>query len=187
MRVLAFDFMRALQFEKERFLKKSISFVFAGVIAAMLVTPNAQAQCPLSTLAGTWVFTTDGLTSPYFQLLASGGRFVATVGVNKAGSPVGLLGITQTLAVNGSITRLETDPGSYQLFDDCSGGTLTFNTGSRPVQFDFFFINATEIQMVGTNNGDIVLRNGSPCDRGGMSRKSSVRHRRHLDIFRGGL
>jgi len=52
---------------------------------------------------------------------------------------------------------LLTDIGRYQLNADCTGGTLTFYASSRQVQFDFFLINATEMFIVGSNNGDVVI------------------------------
>jgi hypothetical protein len=143
----------------------------------MLMSPHAQAQCPvvpLSTIAGTWVFSTDGFSAQaererlpapvevgYLELgasllLSSGGRFTAAVGADTAGNPLGILTITQTTAISASVTRLEANIGRYQLYADCTAGSLTFNVGSRPVQLDFFLINPTEMFLVGSNNGDIV-------------------------------
>jgi len=50
------------------------------------------------------------------------------------------LNISETASINGSIARFEGAQGRYQLNDDCTGGTLTFYVGSRPVQFDFFLL-----------------------------------------------
>jgi len=135
---------------------KRFTFALTGAMAVMLMAPHAQAQCPLGALAGTWIFSVDGFQVPAFQFLSSAGRFVATVGTDRAGNPQGILTITQTSAINSSITRLETDTGRFQFSDDCLGGTLTFDTSSRPIQFDFFLVNSGEMVLVGTNNGDVV-------------------------------
>jgi len=129
-------------------------------VSAGLETPSCPAN-PLTALSGSWTFELDGFQSPFFQFLASVGRFTTSIGTSPSGTnrisgPIGVLSITQTSSINGNIARGETDAGAFALNADCSGGTLTFNTSSRPIQLDFFFTSPTSIQLVGSNNGDIV-------------------------------
>lgn len=111
---------------------------------------------PLQALVGTWGFSANGF-APATLPFASAGRFVASIGTDSAGNPIGRLSITNTSSQNGQITRLETDVGTYQVFPDCSGGTLVFNLSTRPLAFDFWFDNrGTELSF--TNNiADVVL------------------------------
>ena len=135
----------------------SIVFVTA-FSAALFLQSEAKAQtCPgLPVLVGAWAFSTDGFNFPPTRFLASAGVFVASVGTDRAGNPIGLLAITQTTSLDGSPTRQENDFGRFQINADCTGGTLTFNVSSRPVQFDFFFVNTSEIRLIATNSADIV-------------------------------
>ncbi|MES1261890.1 MAG: hypothetical protein ABUS49_09145, partial [Acidobacteriota bacterium] len=140
-------------------MKNRIAFVLNGVMAALLLAPGASAACPaqpLTALTGTWAFSTDGFTIPAFLFLGSGGCFTAAPGVDKSGNPIGVLSITETASINGQIARFEGAQGRYQLNDDCTGGSLSFYVGSRPVQFDFFFVNSGEMVVVASDNGDVV-------------------------------
>jgi hypothetical protein len=139
-----------------------ITIAAASILLGGLLMPQAHAQCPagtvnpLQTLVGAWTFTTKGFAFPPTVFLAAGGRFVATVAMDRSGAPLGTLSVTQTASMDGTPARLETDIGTFQVNPDCSGGTLTFNISSRPVQFDFFTVNANQIFLVGTNAGDII-------------------------------
>lgn len=139
------------------------TILFAGgVLSAlpMFAQPAAR-SCPtginpLQILEGTWTYSADGVFPPT-QSYASAGTFRASVGTDKAGSPKGLLAITQTTSLNGQSIRQETDAGSYQIFPDCSGGTLTLNLSTRPIAFDFWFDRCgKEIRVVGTTPGAVV-------------------------------
>jgi hypothetical protein len=124
---------------------KSFTIFTFTVIAGLLMTPWAHAQAttskcpaninPLQLLVGTWTFSTQGFGPTSTQPFSSAGQFVARIGTDGRGS----LTITNTASRNGQITRLETDAGTYQLLPDCSGGTLTFNLSTGPLQFDFWF------------------------------------------------
>src|SRR5438046_2142863 len=94
---------------------------------------------------GVWNFEMDGFNFPPTTLLASVGRFVATLGTDRSGATIGILSITQTTSIDGSIARLETDIGRFKVNPGCETGTLTFNTSSRPAQFDFFVVSINEI------------------------------------------
>lgn len=106
------------------------------------------------TLFGGWTFSTEGFGLSA-QPFASAGRFVATRDVRNS-VPAGLLAITSTASSNGQIIRQETDAGSYQIYSDCSGGTLTFNLSTRPLAFDFWFVEFGRIAFVSTTPGVTV-------------------------------
>lgn len=141
-------------------MNRKVVFALICLMAGLLLTPQMQAQtCPtnsLQALVGTWAFKADGFGFTPLQLLATAGRFTASIGTDRAGNPTGVLSITQTSGINGTVTRQETDAGRFQVNADCSGGTLTFNVSSRPVQYDFFFTNLSEIVFIGSNQGDVI-------------------------------
>jgi hypothetical protein len=142
-----------------------LTYAFTCVSAVLLMTPQAQAQCPspaalanpLILFAGApgstptvWTFRLDGqVLSAQF---ASAGQLTASI---RAGGPpfVGLLSVTQS----STYQRLETDAGYFSVNSDCSGGTLTFNLSSRPIQFDFWFDEGFgEIRFVSTTAVAVV-------------------------------
>jgi hypothetical protein len=143
---------------------KIFSVAVTTFLAIATLSPSAQAQCvatPLQALVGTWTFSTDQLayavTPPNTQnFLVSAGRFTASVTGLR-----GILAITATSSTDGNVTRLETDAGSFQVDDNCAGGTLTFNLSSRPVQFEFYFVNANEITIVANNHRGLDIAIGS--------------------------
>ncbi|MBY0504256.1 MAG: hypothetical protein K2X03_10115 [Bryobacteraceae bacterium] len=116
---------------------------------------------PLSRLVGPWTYNVQTLfrNTSVFNRTASAGRFVASTGVDAAGSPRGVLNINATSLFlfgptpSGS-TRLEDDLGRFQIFDDCTGGTLTMNLSSGPLQYDFWFYNNNQsLYMISTTPG----------------------------------
>jgi hypothetical protein len=141
-----------------KIVSKSLQRVVVTCAAATLFTPLTYAQCPAgvtdpaTVLFGTWTFSMRGylgVGSPF----ASAGQFNAALKTIN-GTIVTTLTITQSTSDG---IRLEVDTGSYQVFPDCSGGTLTFKTSSRPFQFDFWFDEFfTEIRFVSTNGGIAV-------------------------------
>jgi hypothetical protein len=137
-----------------------VSITLVGTIACLIMAPGLYAQCPQGTdplqlLVGTWTFSTNGF-SPAIQPFASSGQFTASIST-RAGNRIGLLSITSTASLNGQIVRQEIDAGTYQIFADCSGGTLTFNLSSRPLAFDFWFANGgTEISFVSITSGGTI-------------------------------
>jgi hypothetical protein len=124
--------------------------------ARRVQTPSVCPAIPLQALSGAWVFSTTGYTYNR-SLIASNGRFIASVGADRAGQPLGVLALSVTSTLDGSPTRRESDVGRFQINADCSGGTLTFNLSSRPVQFDFWFNSPNSMVMISTTNGDVVL------------------------------
>ena len=129
----------------------AFTLTFAAILS---ITSPAHAQCPdgvtnpVEVLFGTWTFDMHGQirAAPF----ASAGQFTAALKTVN-GAQVPTLTITQTTSDG---ARLETDTGTFQVFPDCSGGTLTFNTSSRPFQFDFWFDEFfSEIRFVSTSTG----------------------------------
>jgi hypothetical protein len=146
-----------------------MTFALASVIAGVAAVPAAQAQpsCaivtdPLILLVGTWTFDMDGSfpslapgqTAPPPPPFASAGQFTAAIQtVNGVETPT--LTITRSTSTGVS---LEVISGRYQIFNDCSGGTLTVNTLSGPSKFDFWFDKFYgEIRFVSTNSGFVIL------------------------------
>src|SRR5262249_32580545 len=126
---------------------------FRGVGTIKLVPSNAEcpagAATPLDVLAGTWTFAMDGQV-PLGTAFAGAGQFTAAVEtVNN--TQTGIIAVTQSLSTP---VRLEMDSGTYRVFPDCSGGTLTFNVFNEPLSFDFWFANAlNELSFVSTKAG----------------------------------
>jgi hypothetical protein len=134
-------------------------------MGCIVMASNAAAQCPatftnpLEALVGPWSFSTLGFSrspTPWAPSgpLGTGGQFVAAVGKDKTGNLIGILTITQTANNNGQVFRLEKDSGTFQVFPDCSGGTLVFNLSSRPMTFDFTFATSAQrmINLVSTTS-----------------------------------
>jgi hypothetical protein len=137
---------------------KIISFAVTSVIATLLTSPLARAQAcpsdtmnPLSVLTGVWTFDMDGW-QPIGIPFAAAGQFVASVNTVN-GVQVGSLVIKQS----SSVVRLEKDIGTYQIFPDCSGGTLIFTVSSQPLAFDFWFDESFgEIRFVSARAGAVI-------------------------------
>ena len=139
-------------------MKRSI-LAATVLLAAAAFSPSAQAQCPvpgapLQALVGTWAFSTHGFQQPAFEFLAAAGRFTASISPTTGR---GVLTVTTTSSIGGSIVRQEVDAGNFQVDDDCTGGTLRFNLSSRPIEFEIYFVNADEITLVGDTNRDAVV------------------------------
>ena len=129
-------------------------------VAAVILPTQLSAQCPaipLSVLGGTWTFNVLGLpigAFPQANSLAVAGQFTASIGRDLAGNPLGVLTINATTALNNSFTRQETNTGRYQINETCTGGTLTMNLGSYPMQYDFWFANGGQsLNLVSTLSG----------------------------------
>jgi hypothetical protein len=128
---------------------------------ADVATGPACSVSSLSALSGPWTFNVQTVAKATADSNWAGvGRFLASTGVDRAGNPIGLLSINatsiQTTASGGglSATRLENDFGSYQINSDCTGGTLTMNLSSFPMQYDFWFYNNNQsIYFVSTSPG----------------------------------
>lgn len=151
----------------------NLSLVAAAALAAAsslhaaAPPPFNCAANPLAALSGPYVFSVEGAL-PLPQRIPLGatnneyaitGRFVASISSNAAGAPIGVLKVTAT-SVNsgvlppGSVTRLETDVGGFQVNSNCTGGTIWFNLSSRPMAFDFWFFDSREqIFLVSNSNG----------------------------------
>ena len=133
---------------------------FVAVFLTVGFAPSARATVPAcpagvtnpaTQLVGTWSYNFNGWTTPLFSPYASAGQFIAKL------ETVNGVANTPTLAITQSTTdgaRQETATGIFTVFPDCSGGTLTFFTSSRGLQFDFWFAeNFTELRLVSTTPG----------------------------------
>jgi hypothetical protein len=157
-----------------------VTFVSSCLVAGTLVaTPahgkddKARTECPksisnpLELLQGTWGFNTAGTRNSKEQPVASAGSFVASMNT-QAGRSNGVLTITTTTSRNGEIVELDTGTGSYEVFPDCSGGTLHFNLQkSGSGSYYFFFGSPGDISLVGSDFGDSIWgsggRNNNTC------------------------
>jgi hypothetical protein len=90
-----------------------------------------------------------------------------------AAAPRGLLSTTITTSRNGEVVQ-ETGTGTYQVFSDCSGGSLTFNLESGPVSYNFFFGTSGDISLVGTDFGDTLSGLGKKGGPGQIVTKDTV-------------
>ena len=140
------------------------------ILASLLVT-GANAQCgtftdPLNALVGsnvagttaTWSYQLEGVEN----IVGAVGRFTATVGVDPRAPGVsqGLVTATQTTN-NGvfGVEQLAQYAGKYQVFPDCSGGTImlgsaiSFNAPSSSNRsYQFFFANGfSEMYLIGVD------------------------------------
>lgn len=142
---------------------------FFAISALLLgsVASNAHAQCPanpLNTLTGNYTFSVEGVL-PYVYGIT--GVMKTSQGVDRAGNPIGILTITASSYYRNSYTRLETDIGRYQINSTCTGGTLTFNLSSRPMQYDFWlFDGGKRIVIISTINGYQATGTASPAPTG---------------------
>lgn len=110
---------------------------------------------PLTLLNGTSTFSAHGFIAGDFPNYAIAGVWNGSTGPDRGGNTIGLLAITATsnLGPEGSIARQEADAGRHQANADCSGGTLTFNLSSRPVQFDFWYADGfQQLYFISTNS-----------------------------------
>ncbi|MBY0507987.1 MAG: hypothetical protein K2X03_29005 [Bryobacteraceae bacterium] len=105
---------------------------------------------PLQLLNGPSAFLAHSIDPPPSYGIA--GLWVASTAPDRAGSTIGVLNLTATSNLNGSITSQEGDIGRHQANADCSGGTLTFNLSSFPVQFDYWYVDGfTKLYFISTN------------------------------------
>ena len=142
-------------------MKRYITLSAILVLASVFMAPMASAQCPLSTLSGTWGFhITDISFQPLaFQdifVLGSAGQFTVT-GATRENGMVGVLSTIDTTSKNLGIFRQELGGGAYQLLPGCNGGTIMFtNTSSGLGNFDFYFVSGgTEMYLIGIDNGTL--------------------------------
>jgi hypothetical protein len=134
-------------------MKKYIS-AGAFLLSVFVLAPAAMAQCPaglanpLYLLDGTnWAFQ----ASENFNGEGLVGTFKATVKPPAGTNPfyTGVLAITETENTSGSVNRLLTATGKYQIYPDCTGGELLFNVNGHVFQFEFVFVNGrTEMYFV---------------------------------------
>ena len=136
----------------------------SGVAIYGVISRAVTVACPANTLSllnGPWTFNVQTIVKDRADAnWAAVGRFRASVGADRLGNPTGVLNINatslSTTAFAGlpSPTRLENDFGSFQINEDCTGGTLIMNLSSFPMQYDFWFYNNNQsIYFVSTSPG----------------------------------
>lgn len=133
---------------------------FVAVFLTVGFAPSAQATVPAcpagvtnpaSQLVGTWSYNFNGWTSPLFSPFSSAGQFIAMLQTVNGNANTPVLSITQS-TTDGA--RQETATGTFTVNSDCSGGTITFFTSSRGLQFDFWFAASfTELRLISTTPG----------------------------------
>jgi len=128
------------------------------VLVGVLVAPSAFAQrapvahpatypsCPSSVAANplalvdgqTWVFHWEGFE---FAAGAVGNfTFEMVASPNSQSGFTGFLNVIETRNLEGTIFRFLNYNGRYQIYPDCTGGVLMFNSGApASVEFDFYF------------------------------------------------
>lgn len=144
---------------QELFVINTSGVPIYGVVTKTTIAGGC-AVAPLSLLNGPWTFNVQTLTKPFDGAqITVAGRWVASVGADRLGNPVGLLNINATTLRTSFFghpdpTRLESDYGSFQINADCTGGTLTMNLSSYPMQYDFWFYdNYQKMYIVSTRPG----------------------------------
>lgn len=165
-----------------RFDVLSTMFVLVG----LLVVPEAFAQrapvahpatvpsCPSVSIAAnplslvdgqTWVFHWEGIA----DLVAAVGNltFEMVPSPNSQSGFTGFMNVNEARNVAGAIFRFLIYNGRYEIFPNCTGGTLMFNSGApESLEFDFFFegiagVDFQELVMVSIDPGTLRVLHGS--------------------------
>jgi hypothetical protein len=117
-------------------MKMKYTLAMLGV--ALLSAPQAFSQCAVDPLHLTrWTFNAQATAHQ-----PEGGRFDHDFAIaGQVAAANGRLEILATSIIRRTPTRLERDAGSYTLNANCTGGTITMNLSSYPMQYDFWFYN----------------------------------------------
>ena len=111
---------------------------------AVTAARNVRPDVPCPTLA-----------SPNPRSIGAGNTFVFAAAGLLVFDGAGHVAVTDSVSVNGSITRLETYTGTY--FVNSNGaGSLTLHSGVSgvPVNYDFVIVNnGTQLNLVSTDQG----------------------------------
>ena len=133
--------------------------ILAKVIKGTATRIDAQASCPLNPYQllesafapGGWSFTSKSAVWTGVNGLASVGLLKASAGVgDRRQQPGNLSGVVTTNvgsvdysgrlpAIGNNVFRNAQVNGQYQVYADCSGGTLSFLVGPYSVQYEFVF------------------------------------------------
>ena len=140
-------------------MQRSITIAAICMIVSVLLSTPALAQCPaltnpLQLIDGqTWAFEAMSGGNSIGQ--ASIGKFTAKYVAPSSLLPFGrgMLTVTQSLDLPAYVVDQLTSAGTYQIYPDCSGGTLSFNNGLQAITFAFVFTsNFTEMYLISTLN-----------------------------------
>jgi len=128
------------------------------ILVGVLLVPSAFAQrapvahpatfpsCPASVAANplalvdgqTWVFHWEGVE--HIGGAAGNFTFEMVASPNSQAGFTGFLNVIESRNLEGTIFRFLNYNGRYQIYPNCSGGVLMFNSGTpASVEFDFYF------------------------------------------------
>lgn len=124
-------------------MKRVFMAIFGGV-ALMASSALAADQCPanvdpLNVFTGTWAFKCEAVTPVNFPPVSIQYGIAGQIRASVNSSGRGVTNTTATTNYRNTVTRLETDAGSFQVSDDCSRFTLVLNFSSRPIAHDCWF------------------------------------------------
>jgi len=111
--------------------------------------PAAVAATPVNLLVGqTWVFHWEGIAD---AAAAVGNMYFGTVpSPNSQAGVTGFMNVIETRNVLGTIYRFINYNGRYEIYPDCTGGVLMFNSGvPASKEFDFYFEKAADPNVFG--------------------------------------
>jgi len=143
----------------QRFSIVAAVCILAGILAAPMAFaqggnaprapvahPATNPSCALaptpgvafSTVVGTsWVFHWEGVD--YSDAAVGNMSFIQVADPNSQSGEAGFLNVIETRNIDGLISRFLNYNGRFEIYPDCTGGVLFFNTGTGPVEFDFYF------------------------------------------------
>ena len=87
--------------------------------------------------------------------------FLQVADPNSQSGEAGFLNVIETRNLEGEIFRFLNYNGRFEVYADCTGGTLMFNTGDGPIEFDFYFRKFNgdpfgSLRMVGIDGNEPV-------------------------------
>jgi len=109
--------------------------------------PNCtQAPTPgnaFSTVVGTaWVYQWEsvGYFIGFYGAAAVGNMsFFQIASPNSQSGEAGFINVIESRNIGSEISRFLNYNGRFEIYPDCTGGTLMFNTNTDPIEFDFYF------------------------------------------------
>jgi len=143
----------------KRFSTLAVVCIFAGILTvpmafaqggnaprAPVAHPATNPSCALaptpgvafSTVVGTsWVFHWEGIDD---DVAAVGNMsFIQVADPNSQSGEAGFLNVIETRNIFEAIFRFLNYNGRFEIYPDCTGGVLFYNTGYGPIEFDFYF------------------------------------------------
>jgi len=126
--------------------------------------PSSVAANPLALVDGqTWVFHWEGVE--YLGGAVGNFTFEMVASPNSQSGFTGFLNVIESRNLYGTIFRFLNYNGRYQIYPDCSGGVLMFNSGvPSSVEFDFYFR-----EREGNAFGSLVMVSNDPIGIGAFT------------------